>query len=93
MCSWVAHPNSYAAKITRELAALRKAEGITVQEMADRLETTVQNVQRIERGQNITVRTLHRMATALGFEVHVTFERSAEGPKDPPPGRRRSPKT
>jgi len=88
----VAHPNAFAAKITRDLAALRKAEKITVQELAERLDTTVQNVQRIERGQNITLRTLHRVATALGYKIKLSFERDKQGPQVPPPGRR-TPKT
>jgi transcriptional regulator with XRE-family HTH domain len=84
-----AHPNAFAARITRELAALRKAEEVTVLELAERLDTTVQNVQRIERGQNVTLRTLHRIATALGFKVTIKFERDARGPRSPPPGRKR----
>jgi transcriptional regulator with XRE-family HTH domain len=83
------HPNAFAAEITRQLTELRKADGITVQDLAERLDTTVQNVQRIERGQNVTLRTLHRMATALGFTVTIKFERDARGPRTPPPGRKR----
>jgi transcriptional regulator with XRE-family HTH domain len=83
------HPNAFAAKITRELARLRKDEGITVLELSERLSTTVQNLQRIERGQNVTLRTLHRIATALGFTVSIAFERDARGPRTPPPGRKR----
>jgi transcriptional regulator with XRE-family HTH domain len=84
-----AHPNAFAARTTRELAALRKAEKVTVLELAERLDTTVQNVQRIERGQNVTLRTLHRIATALGFKVAIKFERDPRGPRSPPPGRKR----
>lgn len=84
-----AHPNAFAAKVTRDLAALRKREGITLQQLADRLGTTLQNVQRIERGQNVTLRTLHRIATALGYDLRITFRRSPRGPRTPPPGRPR----
>lgn len=84
------HPNAFAAEITRELAALRKAEGVTMLALAERLDTTTQNVQRILAGQNVTLRTLHRIATALGFTVSITFKRDARGPRVPPPGRKRS---
>ena len=85
----MAHPNAFAAKITHNLSALRKTEKITIQELAERLDTTMQNVQRIERGQNITLRTLHRVATALGYGVEITFKREKSGPQVPPPGKRR----
>ena len=85
----MAHPNAFAAKITHDLAALRKNEQITIQELAERLDTTMQNVQRIERGQNITLKTLHRVATALGYKVEIMFKRDKSGPRIPPPGKKR----
>lgn len=83
------HPSAFAAKITRKLVALRKREKITIQTLADRMDTTMQNVQRIERGQNVTLKTLHRIATALGYQVRITFPRDPKGPRTPPPGRKR----
>lgn len=81
------HPNAFAAKITRKLVELRKAEGITVHELAERLDTTPQNIQRIERGQNITLKTLARIAMGIGMRVEVSFVRDPKGPRAPPPGR------
>lgn len=85
----MAHPNALTARITRRLAELRRREKMTIQQLADRLGTTMQNVQRIERGQNVTLRTLMRISMALGYSVEIQFRRDPRGPRTPPPGRRK----
>lgn len=82
-----AHPNAFVARVVRSLVALRKRDGLTVLETAERLGTTVQNVQRIERGQNVTLKTLARFASAVGYEVEIRFKRHPRGPRTPVPGR------
>ena len=80
--------NSLLAGTLRQLRAIRKAKGITTEQLAERLDTAVQNVRRIEAGQNITLRMLDRIATALGVQVRIAFEDAPEGPKSPAAGRR-----
>jgi len=75
-------------KVTRQLAQLRRELGVTQEELAERLDIPVQHVSRIEAGQNITLLTLERVATALGVVTAVRFESDARGPQTPPPTRR-----
>jgi transcriptional regulator with XRE-family HTH domain len=75
-------------QVTAKLAELRREQGLTQQALAEVLEVPVQHVSRIEAGQNITLATLERYATALGFNVHVLFEAAPGGPKKPPPSSR-----
>jgi len=81
--------NALVAATLRELRKLRKAKGITTESLAELLDTAPQNVRRIEVGQNITLKMLERIATALGVTVKVTFEDLPEGPKKPGAGRKR----
>jgi transcriptional regulator with XRE-family HTH domain len=61
---------------------------MTQEGLAELLDLPVQHVSRIEAGQNITLETLERIATALGSTVSITFLPTAEGPKKPPPSSR-----
>lgn len=55
--------------LARRIAELREARGLTQEDVADRIGTAVKNYQRIESGrQNLTVRTLVRIAHAIGVE-------------------------
>lgn len=70
------------------LRVLRRREelGLTQQSLADRLGITATNIYRIEHGQqNLTVRTLVKVAEALG----VTALALIGGPEEP--GRRTTP--
>lgn len=73
--------------VASRLAALRREQGITQEVLAERLGTAVENLKRIERGQNLTLRTLQRIAIALGVIVKIDFESDPRGPRTPPPGR------
>jgi transcriptional regulator with XRE-family HTH domain len=66
-------PDAFVARIAHQIRDLRKASGVTGEELAERLGIPVQNVRRIEKGQNITLRTLAKIAAALGANVEVTF--------------------
>jgi transcriptional regulator with XRE-family HTH domain len=81
-------PSAVAARITRALAELRKERGITTEEVAERLGTAVQNVRRIEAGQNITLGTLVRFAQAIGVTVDVVFTPDPAGPRSVGRGRK-----
>jgi transcriptional regulator with XRE-family HTH domain len=68
-------PDAFVRHVTSRLRALRKANGFTGEQLAERLGIAVQNLRRIEAGQNITLKTLSRMASALGFTAKVSFLR------------------
>jgi transcriptional regulator with XRE-family HTH domain len=80
--------NDFVIAVTRQLAAVRRAQKITQDALAERLAIPVQHVRRVEAGQNITLETLGRFADALGVTVSVVFEVAADGPKKPAPSRR-----
>jgi transcriptional regulator with XRE-family HTH domain len=78
--SWVPHRDRRGAFApARDFLRIqaRRAElgvdRVSAEQLAERLETAVQNVRRIEAGQNITLRTLARVASALGFKVEIRF--------------------
>ncbi len=79
----VKEPN-LVRRVTRQLAELRRQQGVTQETLAELLDVPVQHVSRIESGvQNITLATLERFAIALGVKVSVVFEPSKDGPKKP----------
>ena len=88
-CGVAQLPDDLVARVARRLAEVRRERGITQEELAERLDTAERNVRRIEAGQNITLRTLSRIAVALG--VHVVFDLAADdgAMKAPAPGRKR----
>lgn len=52
--------------------------GISQEELAERMGTSASAVSRIEGGQHVTsVRTLQRLAKALGVKLLVGFEKKA----------------
>lgn len=65
----------FVARVTRRIAEAREEKGITQEELAALLDTAPRNVQRIEAGQNLTLRTVERIAEALG----VTAEELVAG--------------
>lgn len=74
-------------RVTRQLVELRQGR-ITQERLAELLEVSVQLVSRAEAGQNITLGTLERFATALGYSVEVVFTELPEGPTKPAPSKR-----
>lgn len=71
-------PEAALRRVARRIAEIRQAKGITQDEMAERLRCALRNYQRIEYGQNLTIKTLVRIANVLGVTVTELV---------PPPGR------
>ncbi len=70
-----------AFAIKRQMIALRKAAGLTQEQMAERLGTKKSNISRLESlnaDASPRLSTLEAYAKALGYTVSVGFER-AEG--------------
>ena len=63
-------------RVAASIRRLRKARGMTGEGLAEAVGIAPQNLRRIEAGQqNLTLRTLARIADALGLDVRVTFVR------------------
>jgi len=81
------------ADVGARVAEIRRANGWTQQDLADRLRMEPQSVQRIERGTNLTIRNLVRLARVLGvttvalFQSPSSAERRPGRPKKAPPSR------
>ena len=62
-----------AQRIGQRITALRKLEGISQQELADRAGLTRQHIGRIEKGELVSVAyvTIQQIAEALGMEVDI----------------------
>ena len=59
--------------VGQRIAELRAAVGLTQEELADRLGIALKNLQRIEGGQNLTLRSIERIARALGLTPMELF--------------------
>ena len=62
-----------AQRIGQRITALRKLEGISQQELADRAGLTRQHIGRIEKGELVSVAyvTIQQVAEALGMTVDI----------------------
>jgi len=78
------NPNAAVRRVGKRIAEVRRAKGITQDEMAERLRCATKNYQRIEYGQNVTIKTLTRIANLLGVTVTDLV------PPPPPPRRRKA---
>ena len=86
-------PAEVLRDVGRRIAELRIAQGWTQEKMAEALDVNLPYLQRIEGGrENLTVRSLARLAHVLGVRVGALFEapldRTVRGP-----GRPRRPRT
>jgi transcriptional regulator with XRE-family HTH domain len=73
-------PDQTIRDVGLRIAELRQGLGITLSEFAQRLGVTYQNLQRIERGeQNLTIRTMVKLATALGVRPADLFDPPGSG--------------
>jgi transcriptional regulator with XRE-family HTH domain len=77
-------PQAAVRRVAKRIAEIRREKGITQDEMAERLHCATKNYQRIEYGQNVTIKTLTRIANLLGVTVTDLV------PPPPPPRRRRA---
>jgi UDP-N-acetylglucosamine 1-carboxyvinyltransferase len=79
-------PDDLVRRITRLLRVARKEKGITQEVLAERLDVSVQNLRRIESGrQNVTLRTVARIAKAIGVAIEVTTVDIGPGEVAPTP--------
>jgi transcriptional regulator with XRE-family HTH domain len=70
----------YAQRIGQRITALRKMEGISQQELADRAGLTRQHIGSIERGELVNVAnvTIQQVAEALGMTVDIIDPKLAD---------------
>jgi transcriptional regulator with XRE-family HTH domain len=59
-------PDDFVRRVTRRIGEVRRARGITQDEVAEALGTATRAYQRMEAGQNLTLHTLARIAEVLG---------------------------
>jgi len=64
-------PDSLVRDIGRRVAELRRERGLTQQALASKLRATMQWVQQIEYGANLTVHSLARVANALDTNLEA----------------------
>jgi transcriptional regulator with XRE-family HTH domain len=71
------------ADVGARIAELRRDKGWTQQEFAERIKMEPQSVQRIERGTNLTIRSLVKVARTLGVPTISLFEAPASHERRP----------
>lgn len=69
-----------AQRMGQRITALRKLEGISQQELADRAGLTRQHIGRIEKGELVSVAyvTIQQIAEAIGMTVDIIDTRLAD---------------
>jgi transcriptional regulator with XRE-family HTH domain len=78
------------ANVGARIAEIRRERGWTQQDAAEKFDMEPQSVQRLERGTNLTIRSLVKIARVLGvpmlnlFEPPKSRERKAGRPKAEP---------
>ena len=73
------------ADVGQRVAEIRRERGWTQQDLADKLAMEPQSLQRIERGTNLTIRSLVKIARVLGVTTASLFE--APRSRERKPGR------
>jgi transcriptional regulator with XRE-family HTH domain len=63
------NPSSAVRRVAKRIAEIRREKGITQDAMAEGLKCATKNYQRIEYGQNVTIKMLARIANLLGVTV------------------------
>ena len=77
-------PEDFLQRVAHRLAIVRKERGVTQETLAAKLDVATKNVQRMESGkQNLTLRSIERIAIALGVEPEVILGSNelAQGPR------------
>jgi transcriptional regulator with XRE-family HTH domain len=59
-------PERLIERVARRVVELRRDAGLTQEQLAEALDVTVQQVGKWEVGENLTLASMARMATALG---------------------------
>lgn len=75
----IRRPEDFVREITRRIAYVRRAAGVTQEHAARRLGCALKNWQRLEAGQNLTLHTLARVAEALGVSPWVLLQPEGTG--------------
>lgn len=75
------------SNVGRRIAEVRRELGWTQQEAAEILKMPVNNLQRMEMGMNLTIRTLVRLANGFGVPTRALLDPPTS--KKPRPGRPR----
>jgi len=85
-----ADPDRVVRHVGRRFAELRQAADLTQEELAEKSKVSLKYLQRIERGENLTVRSLVKFTNALGVSILELFvpPRSTRRPTGRPPSRR-----
>ena len=60
--------------VGRRVAEIRRQRGWTQQEAAEHLKMPLKNLQRVEAGMNLTLRTLARVAHGLGIRARALLD-------------------
>jgi transcriptional regulator with XRE-family HTH domain len=74
--------------VGRQLRQARIAAGLTMRELAKRSRVSHQLVEKIEAGQNTTLKTLERLSGGAGASLVVRIERPPSAPRAVPPADR-----
>ncbi len=83
-------PDRVVRQVGRRFAELRTAAGMTQDEYAELLGVSLKYLQRIERGENLTIRSLVKLTNGLGVSVLELFlpPRNMQRLRGRPPTRR-----
>lgn len=69
---------NYEFELTNQLLKMRKASGLTQEEIAKKMGTTRSNICRLEKlGTHPRVDTIEKYANACGFSLHFKFKPTA----------------
>lgn len=72
-------PDRLVRDVGRRIAELRQAAGLTQEAFAEALGTSVQYASRVERGENLSLHTLAKIANVLCVQVLDLLEPPAPG--------------
>ena len=78
-------PTAAVRRVAKRIAELRRERGVTQDQMAEGLKCATKNYQRIEYGQNVTIKTLARIANLLGVTITDLVPPPPTGKRRPPP--------
>ena len=67
-------PEQIISNVGRRIAEIREELGWTQQEAAENLKMPVNNLQRMEMGMNLTIRTMVRLAKGLGVPTRALLD-------------------
>jgi transcriptional regulator with XRE-family HTH domain len=62
-------PDQIIQEVGNRAAELRRGLGLSQTDLAQKLGVTFQTVQSMERGRNLTIRTMVKLASALGVSI------------------------